>query len=231
MNTSNKSTVNASIQVKGKNGEWYVLSCDGLPKGYNEEKFTLGDMKGRTKAAHHIRNLGSLKLTNLDIGNVDIDNIVYQPFNLPRKAQPVAAVAESTFITATSKILGWTINGYKLDLVDPGAADQTLKAHFDEELNSIRIQLATDSSGDITSTASLVKTALEADDYLDSKFTFSYTGAEAGTSVVAAQSVEFEGGYSSQYYIVYNGASEPNDAGDFRKIDVEADEHPEPIII
>lgn len=239
MNTSNKKTANTQIQIKGKDGKYYVLSSDSMPKEFKELLFELKDGKGRVKARSHVKDFATRKVENLDIGNVvneqgyvDPEIITLQPFNVPHKAQPTAAIAVTPELIVTSKRLGWVPNEYLLHIVDPGVNNSDLKVDYDEQLDHVIISLATDGAGAITTTGAEAKAAVEAHSYLDAHFEVSYPDGEDGTSTLTASSdIEFSGGFSVQFYLSFDGMTSDEEAGNFIRISATAHEHTHPVVI
>jgi hypothetical protein len=99
---------------------------------------------------------------------------------------PVAAALTVGGVTFTADVAGTDAEKWSIALIDPGEADQALSIEVDEETFEINISLATDSAGDITTTATALVTAFNGVDELDGVITASGSGATPLTAAVAA---------------------------------------------
>lgn len=93
-------------------------------------------------------------------------------------------VASNNALTYTARDAGSSGNGISIQLKDPAGNSQSLSVTVNG--NDIVVNLATDSEGEITSTASLVKSAIEGSAGANSLVSVAHTGASTGAGVVAA---------------------------------------------
>ena len=116
--------------------------------------------------------------------------------NSPEAA--VAAAGESSFAVAEAEIdlvaktPGAAGNGITLDLVDPEANDAALAVAVDGL--AITVDLATNGSGEITTTAAQLKAAIEASAAAAALIGVSFTTGNDGTGVVTAAALTLTGG-------------------------------------
>jgi phage tail sheath protein FI len=97
----------------------------------------------------------------------------------------IGVVANNNALTFTSKLAGEIGNSSSIRLVNPNANSATLSVSVSGR--DVAVNLATDSSGAITTTAAQVKTAVEANTTANALFTITNTGASTGAGVVTAQ--------------------------------------------
>lgn len=93
-------------------------------------------------------------------------------------------VGSNNALTWTAKDAGSAGNGISVRLRDPAGNSQSLSVTVNG--NDIVVNLATDGGGAITSTATLVKAAIEASAAANSLVSVANTGASTGAGVVAA---------------------------------------------
>lgn len=96
----------------------------------------------------------------------------------------IGVVASNNALTITSKKLGSLGNAISLTLVDPKANSAALSVVVDGL--DIRVNLATSSGGAITTTATQLKSAIEANTAANALVGLANTGASTGTGAVAA---------------------------------------------
>lgn len=96
-------------------------------------------------------------------------------------------VASNNALTITSKKAGTLGNATSIRLVNPGTASQALSVSVTGD--AITVNLATNASSQITSTASQVKAAIEALPAAAALVTVTHTGASTGVGVVTALAV------------------------------------------
>lgn len=101
-------------------------------------------------------------------------------------------VANNNAITWTSKLDGILGNKISVRLVNPAAASQALAVSVVDQ--AITVNLATDGASAITTTAALLKTAIEANAAAHALVGLANTGASTGAGVVAAVATTFLAG-------------------------------------
>ncbi len=89
-------------------------------------------------------------------------------------------------LTFTAVAVGSAGNGLIINFADPGAPNSALSVEYVEGENAIYINLATDGSSVITTTAAQVKAAIEADATTHALVTVAFAPSNDGTGVVAA---------------------------------------------
>lgn len=94
-------------------------------------------------------------------------------------------VADNNALTYTARDAGAGGNGVSVQLKDPAGNSQSLSVTVNG--NDIVVNLATDGSGVITSTATLVKAAIEASAGANSLVSVAHTSTSTGAGVVVAQ--------------------------------------------
>lgn len=100
---------------------------------------------------------------------------------------PVNAVAPSVTtsnLVFTAKLTGIDYNDWEVNLIDPKGNDKKLAVAVDEAGKAINVSLATGATGDITSKASDVKTAIEAHAIASKIISVAYADQETGEGVV-----------------------------------------------
>ena len=101
-----------------------------------------------------------------------------------KAALQIGLVGSNNALTFTSKLAGELGNSSSLRLVDPGANNATLSISVSGR--DVTVSLATGVAGAITTTATALKTAIEANPAAHALFTITNTGASTGAGVVAA---------------------------------------------
>ena len=96
----------------------------------------------------------------------------------------IGVVGSNNALTFTSKLPGELGNSSSLTLVDPKANNAALSISVSGR--DVTVRLATGVSGAITTTATQLKTAIEANASANALFTITNTGASTGAGVVAA---------------------------------------------
>jgi phage tail sheath protein FI len=96
----------------------------------------------------------------------------------------IGVVASNNALTFTSKLDGQLGNSSSISLVNPQANSQALAISVSGR--DVTVRLATGPSGAITTTAALLKTAIEANVDANALFTITNTGASTGVGIVAA---------------------------------------------
>lgn len=96
----------------------------------------------------------------------------------------IGTVGSNNALTFTSKLTGELGNSSSLRLVDPGANNAALSISVSGR--DVTVNLATGPAGAITTTATQLKTAIEANATAHALFTITNTGASTGAGVVAA---------------------------------------------
>lgn len=110
----------------------------------------------------------------------------------------IGVVASNNALTFTSKLTGELGNDSSLKLVDP-AANSAALAITVSGLDVV-VSLATNSSGDITTTAAQLKTAIEANASANALFTVTATGASTGAGTVSAiRRSQLTGGLNDEF--------------------------------
>lgn len=97
----------------------------------------------------------------------------------------IGVVSNNNALTFTSKLAGVLGNSSSITLADPKANSATLSVSVTGR--DVTVRLATDGSGVITSTATEIKTAIEANASANALFTITNTGASTGAGVATAQ--------------------------------------------
>ena len=97
----------------------------------------------------------------------------------------IGVVGSNNALTFTSKLDGQLGNSSSISLLDPRANSQALAISVSGR--DVTVRLATGPSGAITTTATLLKTAIEANVDANALFTITNTGASTGAGVVTAQ--------------------------------------------
>lgn len=96
----------------------------------------------------------------------------------------IGTVGSNNALTFTSKLTGELGNSSSLRLVDPGANNALLSVSVSGR--DVTVNLATGPAGAITTTATQLKTAIEANATASGLFTITNTGASTGAGVVTA---------------------------------------------
>lgn len=96
----------------------------------------------------------------------------------------IGTVGSNNALTFTSKLTGELGNSSSLRLVDPGANNAALSISVSGR--DVTVNLATGPAGAITTTATQLKTAIEANATAHALFTITNTGASTGAGVVTA---------------------------------------------
>lgn len=94
-----------------------------------------------------------------------------------------SSVANSNLVF-TAKLAGVDYNDWEINLIDPKGNDKKLAVAVDEAGKAINVSLATGATGDITSKASDVKTAIEAHAIASKIISVAYADQETGEGVV-----------------------------------------------
>ena len=89
-------------------------------------------------------------------------------------------------MTYTSKLVGVLGNTVSVRYVDPSGIDKTLSVSV--SVNAITVNLATDGLGAITSTAALIKAAIQASSTANALVTTTYPTGNDGSGIVTAMS-------------------------------------------
>jgi len=132
---------------------------------------------------------------------VGVENVQLGPCRIKLGDGVQAAVAASgtTGVEASNNALTWTAkvagllgNNIVIALEDPDASSQPLS--IEVAGGCIIVKLATDATGAITTTASQLKTAIEASADASALVSVAHTGASTGAGVVTDQVVRLSGG-------------------------------------
>lgn len=102
-----------------------------------------------------------------------------------KAAASTGVVANNNALTFTSKLAGELGNSSSIRFVQPNANSAALSVSVSGR--NVTVNLATNSSGAITTTAAQIKTAIEANAAANALFTITNTGASTGAGVVVAQ--------------------------------------------
>ncbi len=148
-------TADDGSSVTMQPSEWVDAAGDGYPPGYQW---------GFTNDGYVDPLVARQRIEKLAAEFPDLAEIVDLPYDSPGYQKKAQALIGSTFENAFFvKTQAWGHeggNGYMLEVVDPGAADQPLTVTFDG--TTVRVSLATGPDGGIVSTANDVVAAINA---------------------------------------------------------------------
>lgn len=106
------------------------------------------------------------------------------PVNAVAPSVATESLVANSNLVFTAKLAGVDYNDWEINLIDPKGNDKKLAVAVDEAGKAINVSLATGATGDITSKASDVKTAIEAHAIASKIISVAYADQETGEGVV-----------------------------------------------
>lgn len=106
------------------------------------------------------------------------------PVNAVAPSVATESLVANSNLVFTAKLAGVDYNDWEINLIDPKGNDKKLAVTVDEAGKAINVSLATGTTGDITSKASDVKTAIEAHAIASKIISVAYADQETGEGVV-----------------------------------------------
>lgn len=152
------------------------LACNGTDDDYTESAFLE-------------LNEGWLTLAAAD---ANTRKVSIAPGTVMYATLATGLVASNNAVTWTARQVGTPGNDLRLVLVDPGGNTQALAVTVSGTV--ITASLATSGAGAITTTAALLKAAIEANANAAALVSVAYTGASTGAGVVTVANAKLSGG-------------------------------------